>query len=177
MATDWAVDMYERDEELVVEVGLPGMRMQEISVMADGARLVISARRSDEDGARRYHLRGSRIRREFTHDVTLPERARLELAFASYEQGLLRVCIPLGAKDEPKRRPIPLREVGGSPGGAGVVNGGVASVPDPGFAAKANALLARRCALCGEWLDDVAAHGPPSPATRFRYALCDDCWR
>lgn len=177
MATDWAVDMYERDEELVVEVGLPGMRMQDVSVMADGSRLVISARRPDEPGARHYHLRGSRVRREFTQEVTLPARARLELARASYEHGLLCVCIPLGSKDESTRRPIPWRNDGGSPGGAGVVNGGVASVPDPGFVAKANALLARRCALCGDWIDDVAAHGPPSPETRFRYGLCDACWR
>jgi hypothetical protein len=138
---------------------------------------MITARRPEERGARRYHLRGSRIQREFAHDVTLPERARIELASASYEHGLLRVCIPLGAKDESKRRPIPLRDVGGSPGGAGAVNGGVASVLDPGLPAKPEAPLARRCALCGEWLDDVAVSGPPSPATRFSYGLCDACWR
>jgi hypothetical protein len=182
MAGDWAVDMYERGEDLVVEVGLPGMRFADVSVMARGSQLVISAHSPEERAERRYHLRGSRVRRDFTHEVTLPEQARMDLASATYAHGLLRVCIPLGPDDTKMGRLIPLRDTtiregGGSPGGAGVVNGGSASVPDPGFPASADAPLARRCAWCGVWMDEVAATGPLPRATRFRYGLCDDCWR
>jgi hypothetical protein len=182
VAVDWAVDMYERGEDLVVEVGLPGMRFEDVSVLAHGSRLVISAHAPEERGVRRYHLRGSRVRSDFTREVTLPENARMDLASATYSHGLLRVCIPLGPDDTKLGRLIPLRDAteqrdaGGSPGGAGVVNGGSASVPDPGVPA-ADAPLARRCAWCGEWMDEVAASGPLPPATRFRYGLCDDCWR
>jgi HSP20 family molecular chaperone IbpA len=179
MATDWAVDLFEQDGELVVEVGLPGVRSEDISVMGHGSQLLISARRPHERGLRRYHLRGSRIPRQFSHEVTLPEQARMELAHASYVQGLLRVRIPLGPDDTKPSRAIPVSDaatlMGGSPGGAVEVEGGDSTVPAPGVPRASDAALPRRCAACGEWMDGAAASGPPPPATRFRYALCDSC--
>ena len=181
MAGDWAVDMYERGEDLVVEVGLPGMRFEDVSVMALGSRLVISAHAQDERGVRRYHLRGSRVRRDFTHEVTLPAQARLELASATYAHGLLRVGIPLGPDDTKTGRLIPrhdaaaLRDGGGSRRCGGWSMG---AAPSPTRAFRRRPTQRWRGAAPGGRVDgEVGGQRPLPSTTRFSYGPCDACWR
>lgn len=195
MGTDWTVDMFEQDGALVIEAGLSGVRFEDVSVMVQGSHLVISARHSQEDGVRRYHLRGRRVPREFVHEVMLPPCVRPDLATATYLQGLLRVCIPLGADGANSGRPIPLKdltaacgadetdareygfagEMDGSPAGAGAVLGGSASVLGSGVRPTPLAAAVRRCALCDAWMDGAAHSAPPPPDVRIRYGLCAAC--
>jgi HSP20 family molecular chaperone IbpA len=195
VGTDWTVDMFEQDGALVIEVGLSGVRFEDVSVMVQGSHLVISARHSQEDGVRRYHLRGRRVPREFVHEVMLPPCVRPDLATATYLQGLLRVCIPLGSDGMSSGRPIPLKdltavsaaeeaegrdygfagEMEGSPAGAEAVLGGAASVPGSGVRATPLAAAVRRCALCDAWMDGAAHGAPPPPDVRIQPGLCPAC--
>lgn len=106
LGDDSAVDVFEQEGALVVEVGLPGVRQEDICVKAEGCQLLIGARRPDEDGPRRYRIRGRRLLREYNHDLMLPPEAATEHATATYLRGLLRVRIPLAAG-----RPAPIREI------------------------------------------------------------------
>lgn len=102
MGNDSAVDVFEQEGALVVEVGLPGVRQEDICVKAEGSQLLIWARRPDEDGPRRYRIRGRRLLREYNHDLMLPPEAATEHATATFLRGLLRVRIPLsGARPAP----------------------------------------------------------------------------
>jgi len=98
------VDVFEHEGTLVVEVGLPGVRREDIFVKAEGAQLLIWARRpEEEEGHRRYRIRGRRLLREYNHDLMLPPEASPEQATATYLRGLLRVRIPLNVGRE---RPV-----------------------------------------------------------------------
>lgn len=189
VGTDFGVDVFEQDGVFYVEVGLPGVRLEEVSVKAQGSRLVVSARRVEEDGVREP---ARRLLRSFAHDVTLPREARLDLASATYDQGLLRVCIPLDADDVKPERPIPVEDlsarsaaasggskralpegVGGNPAGAGAGIGGPALVPGSGFPAPSDAAPPRRCAWCGTGID--VAEAPLPTLTPVSYGLCPAC--
>ena len=194
VGTDFVADVFEQDGVFCVEVALPGVKIEEVSVMAQGSRLVISARRAEQHGVCQHPQRGRRVPRSFAHDVTLPREARLDLASASYEQGLLRVCIPLDTDDAKPGRPIPVQDlgarsdetrggskhelpggVGGSPAGAGAGNGGPALVPGSGFLPPPHIAPPRRCAWCGKPLDAHSAAGPLPPPACVRYGLCPAC--
>lgn len=194
MGTDFGVDVFEQEGVFYVEVGLPGVKLEEVSVKAQGSRLVVSARRVEEDGVRGCPQRGRRAPRSFAHDVTLPREARLDLATATYDQGLLRVCIPLDSDDVKPERPIPVEDlsarsaetsgrskrelpdvVGGNPAGAGAGIGGPALVPGSGLPAPPDAAPPRRCAWCGDWMDAGAAEGPLPAQIPVSYGLCPAC--
>lgn len=100
------MDVFEEEGALVVEVGLPGVRREDIFVKAEGTQLLIWARRPDEGGPRRYRIRGRRLASEYSHDLMLPPEASPERATATYLRGLLRVRIPL--EEEPD---APSREI------------------------------------------------------------------
>jgi len=105
---DSAMDVYEQDGALFVEVGLPGVAHRDLSVSARGSQLLIWARRRPRTGERRYRVRGIRGPGVFSHDLTVPPEGRLDRATASYVHGLLRVRIPLAREDEVGERPIPV---------------------------------------------------------------------
>ena len=194
MGSDWTVDMFEQEGSLVVEAALSGVRFEDVSVMVRDSHLVISARRAQEQGARRYHLRGRRIPSEFSHEVMLPPNAQLDLATASYVQGLLRICIPLGSYAASSGRPIPVKdptavravekrersqsrplgEGKGSPAGAGSGKGGAAPVPGSGLPSPRQSPSVRRCALCNVPMEPVPKGERLSSDAR-RYGLCAAC--
>lgn len=174
MGSEGTADMYEQDGVLVVEVGLSGVRFEDVSVRVHGAHLVVAARRTQKSGERRYHLRGRRAPQEFLQEVMLPPHACPDQATATYAHGLLRVCVPLGAEScgtpievEHLLHAYATKEEG--PAGAGKDKGGVLPVPGSG--------VSRRCALCNKWMDGDgdAAPAPDAPATRIRYDLCPTC--
>lgn len=101
-----ALDVYERDNHIVVEASLPGFTKDEIDVRVDEGILSIKAQRSEEheEGERggKYYRRerswGSVSRR-----VALPGIVKDAEVDAELKNGVLKLSIPLPEKPSPKQ--------------------------------------------------------------------------
>ena len=98
-----AMDMYEADGKLVAEVSLPSFNKNEIKVTADGGVLEVLAEHQEKEetkGKRRYYFRESS--NQYLRRVTLPEGVEADKAEASYENGLLKITMPMATPKQAK---------------------------------------------------------------------------
>ena len=117
--TEWApaVDVLQRDGDLVVRAELPGVRPQDVEITVQDRVLTISGERREEHEEQRsgYYLR-ERKRGSFSRSMTLPEGVDEDRVRARYENGVLEVTIEgAAAVREPRR--IQVEAGGESPTG------------------------------------------------------------
>jgi len=93
-----AVDVADRDGELVVTADLPGFQREQIGLTLRGDELRISAEREqeseesdDEDG---HYLRKERRHQSVSRSVTLPEEVDEDGVTAQFQNGVLTVTLP-----------------------------------------------------------------------------------
>ncbi len=97
-STSWvpALEMYEREGELVVRAEMPGMNQEDFQVRAMGDRLVIEGeRRSDNRETREqgyYQTEWSYGR--FVREVPLPDDVDTNQVKARFENGVLEITVP-----------------------------------------------------------------------------------
>lgn len=103
------VDVFEEQGLLVVEMALPGVCLEDLSINACGSRLLIWARRP-RGGERRYRVRGTRLPPCISEEVALPPEARVADATALLKHGVLQVRIPLSGGTCEAVRPVPVTE-------------------------------------------------------------------
>ena len=94
--TQPAVDVYQRDGEVVVVVELPGVKPQDVRVHIDGDRVTLTGRRSRANtttvaGCFRLETSCGSFRRTFT----LPTKVDPTRGEAKFEDGLLTLRLPL----------------------------------------------------------------------------------
>ncbi|MGE0621910.1 MAG: Hsp20/alpha crystallin family protein [Pseudomonadales bacterium] len=101
------VDVIDKDEELVVEAELPGVRKSDIDVSLgdDSITIKASTYRKEEETEGEYQRREI-SRGLFSRTITLPGTVDPEKATASFEDGLLKVTLP--KTDRSKRQSIPI---------------------------------------------------------------------
>ncbi len=101
-----AVDVRESDNELRLELELPGIRPEDVELTADNGVLMIrgekrSERKEGEEGSR-YHV-VERSYGSFTRSFQLPHGLDEDKIEADYENGILSVHIPKTALPQPKK--------------------------------------------------------------------------
>jgi HSP20 family protein len=111
--TSWspAVEVAEKDNELVVCAELPGLKPEDVKVDVTDNALVIEGERKQEredKSGGKWHSERSYGR--FYRTIPLPEGAETEKAKADFKNGELQVTVPVH-RPESKRRKIP---IGGS---------------------------------------------------------------
>ena len=89
----------ENEDDLQVEVQLPGFRTRDIEVSSEGGRLAIAARH-ERAGRRRA------LRREAFLALRFDDRFDPELGRADFRDGHLRVVLPLRESARPRRIPV-----------------------------------------------------------------------
>ena len=90
-----SVDVYETEEEVVVVVEIPGISEEEVEIMVDGRRLVLSGER--KPGAaeqKRLYSQMEICHGPFRRELLLPAEVNPEEASAGYSQGLLQIVLP-----------------------------------------------------------------------------------
>lgn len=97
-----ATDIEETNDEFVVTTDLPGVRKEDISIQAVGSQLIIAADRKYQETERRVDLQ-ERYFGPFERKFNLPSDIDSENIEASYENGVLTVCLPKAEKAKPKR--------------------------------------------------------------------------
>ena len=116
--TAWApaLDVLERDGDLVIRAELPGVRPEDVDITLQENVLTISGERREEQEEQRggYYVR-ERRRGTFSRSMTLPEGVDEDRIRARYENGVLEVIIAgAAAVREPRRIQV---EAGESPVG------------------------------------------------------------
>ena len=95
-ATIWVppTDVYETDDQLVVQVEIAGVQQSDFAVSLHERRLTISGTRQDRGPARRAYHQLEVHFGEFRTEVDLPVLVDAALVDAKYSEGLLRVVLP-----------------------------------------------------------------------------------
>lgn len=111
MGSFWpAVEIKERNGNLVISADLPGLNKEDVKVEATDEGLVIHGERKREhDEAKGSWRRSERSYGEFHRAIPLPEGAQVDRAQAQFRDGVLEVRIPIPESAEHKRREIPIK--------------------------------------------------------------------
>jgi HSP20 family protein len=93
----WApdVDVYQREDQLVIKADLPGLRKDEVSVeVADDSVIIQGERKTELKDEREGYFRSERSHGSFCRVIPLPEGAITDQAKASFHDGVLEVTLP-----------------------------------------------------------------------------------
>jgi HSP20 family protein len=101
------VNLYETSGEVVLEMAVPGLRPEEISLQLEENILTITGKHNDdeEDGEkdkRHYHQQQLHYAR-FSQVITLPSSVEGDKAEASFNNGILKVSLPKIEAAKPKQ--------------------------------------------------------------------------
>jgi HSP20 family protein len=95
-------DLEETDDAYVIEVEVPGVKREDVSVELSGRRLVVTGERKDRERSGVLRRRTRSVGR-FHHEVVLPGDVDGEGVSASLEEGVLTVRVPKVAAERPRR--------------------------------------------------------------------------
>jgi len=95
-----AVDVIEKDGNLILMASLPGMTEKDIELKVEGQVLTIKGERKSQEGYT-YHQQESRCG-TFSRSFSLPDSANLENIRADYKNGILSVSIPQKPETKPR---------------------------------------------------------------------------
>jgi HSP20 family protein len=99
-----ALDMYESDGKIKVDVPLPGVKLEEVELTISGNTLTIKGeRKAKEEVKDEHYYRHEMHYGAFTRAVTLPEMVDVAKPEATFESGVLTVSFPKLKTVEPKR--------------------------------------------------------------------------
>jgi HSP20 family protein len=105
------IDVFERDNRLVMKIDLPGMKKDDVKVEVTDGHLTISGERKSEAEERKEHFyRCEREYGSFYRAIPLPEGVKLEDAKAIFSDGVLEVSVPLPVQPEAKVRKVEIQE-------------------------------------------------------------------
>ncbi|MGH8519625.1 MAG: Hsp20/alpha crystallin family protein [Panacagrimonas sp.] len=99
------IEVLEKDKQLLVRADLPGMTKDDINIEMQDDMLMISGERRSEHSESREGLHHSERRYgRFMRSVQLPEGVDPEQIKASFENGVLEVCMPCPDHKSSSRR-------------------------------------------------------------------------
>ena len=99
------LDVYETDEDLVVETSLPGLKSEDVDISIAGNTLTIKGEAKHEEEKQkegRYHCR-ERHYGAFCRAITLPTAVDADAAKADFEDGVLKLTLPKVEEAKAKR--------------------------------------------------------------------------
>jgi HSP20 family protein len=111
------IEVSEQDGQFVVCAELPGIRKEDVKVELTPRGLMITGeRKRDREERREGFYRSERSYGTFSRTIPIPEEANLEQAKAQFEDGILKVSLPV-PESKRQRREIPI-EAGSQQGKA-----------------------------------------------------------
>lgn len=94
------IDIFERDEKIVVKMDLPGLKPEDVDVTLEGDMLQITGKRETEKEVKEENYYCSeRAFGEFSRAIRLPEGVTADAIEATFKEGVLEVVVP---KPQPK---------------------------------------------------------------------------
>jgi HSP20 family protein len=89
------MDLYQTENDIVVKMGLPGVKPDDIQISVTNGVLCIrgEVKEEEEKKEKTYHLRERRYG-SFSRSVTLPSNVDVEKSDADFENGILTLTLP-----------------------------------------------------------------------------------
>ena len=95
IGSDLAVDVYEKANNIIAKMSLPGVEVGEIDISIEDNILTISGSREEEGEIDQDDYYSKEIRRgSFLRSISLPKSVDADKAEATYEKGELSISIP-----------------------------------------------------------------------------------
>ena len=105
------IEVYQRNDELVVRADLPGLKKEDVSVdLTDHAITIHGERRQEEDTERGGVYRSERSYGSFWRTIPLPEGAITDQAKASFNHGVLEITMPAPPDQVTRGRRLEIKE-------------------------------------------------------------------
>ena len=101
-ATQWPhIDMYDRENEIVIKADLPGLERQDFDISATEDMLHVKGefKRAEEAKDEEYYC-SERVYGSFSRSVALPFPVQPDKIKATYKNGLLEIHLPKGQKQK-----------------------------------------------------------------------------
>lgn len=97
------LDMYQTDDEIVVEASIPGIKPEDISISVAGEVLTIKGEVQQEQETKDadYHIKERRFG-SFSRSITLPTLVIADKAVADFKNGILKLKLPKAEEVKPK---------------------------------------------------------------------------
>ena len=102
----WAppVDIFERQDELVIRAEIPGVEMEDVNVGIENGVLTLHGERKQESEVREENAyRMERVHGTFTRSFSFPTTVDAAKVTATYKNGVLEVIVPKVETAKPKR--------------------------------------------------------------------------
>jgi HSP20 family protein len=109
----WAprIDVFERDNNLVTRVDLPGLKKEDVTVEVTDGHLALSGERKRESEEKKDNVyRTEREYGSFYRRVPLPEGAKVDDVKATFADGVLEVSVPLPGQPATNVRKVQIEE-------------------------------------------------------------------
>lgn len=101
------VNVYERDDELILTAELPGTRPEDLEVLISGGVLTIKGKRSGPEGISDDRFRRQeRPRGNWQRSLTLPAHIQEEGLAADFNNGVLCIRLPKAKAAQPRQIPV-----------------------------------------------------------------------
>lgn len=99
------LDVYEENDNIVVDVELPGLEKDDVSVAVDGDVLTLKGEKKQESEAKEDEpvYRRERFYGSFQRSLQLPSDIDAEKVNAAYKNGVLRVALPKSEAAKPRQ--------------------------------------------------------------------------
>ncbi len=105
-----AVDIYEKDNKIVVKAEIPGVKSEQLEVTVDDDLLTISGEKSQENEVKeKDYYRLERAFGRFQRTLRLPEAVKAEGAQATYKHGVLRIELAKSEQTKSKKIKIDVK--------------------------------------------------------------------
>lgn len=99
-----AIDVFEKDDKLIVKAELPGMKEEDIDVSVVGDTLMIRGEKKSESEVKEAdYYRCERAYGGFYRSIPLPSTVDANKIEADFEDGVLEVSLPKSAEVKPKK--------------------------------------------------------------------------
>lgn len=110
MSSDLAVDVFEKDNKIIAEMNIPGMKPEDIDLSVEDNHLRISGSHQEEKEDNKKHYYSREIRRgSFERIVALPSPVDKDKVEAEYENGRLTITMPKSEKSKDQKIPIKVK--------------------------------------------------------------------
>lgn len=99
-----AADIYETEDEFVVQLEVPGYDEQELEVTVTDHRLTVKGERKEETEKEEKAFRvRERLEKQFERQFEFPPEADLEQLRAQFAKGVLEIHAPKSEKTTPRK--------------------------------------------------------------------------
>ena len=98
-----AIDMYQTDDEVVVKATLPGLKAEDVDITVTGETLTLRGefKQENEQKETSYHIHEQRSG-SFERSLRLPTDVKADKAKADFENGILKITLPIAEEVKPK---------------------------------------------------------------------------